>query len=1041
MSDFLGRFVHRPTLVLMVALTILVVGGIAVLRLPLQLMPDGLASNWINMWIPVRTSTPEEVEREVYAPLEGQILTIPGVKSVRGFCGARGTRIRVELSPNLDPRLGVAEIRDRIQRTRPSWPEEVDRWWSWRESSDTIPLMFFAIGLPGNDQRWHDLVDNVIRPKLEAIEGVGEVLLFGRIGQSIRIFFDRQKLRQHRLSLFQILQSLKDDNRSLPIGDLHEGPRRFLVRADFRYADLETIRDLPIGKGLRIRDVAKVEQVRSFRDRVSRVDGKFAVSGLIRKVAGANTVDTARRVKAFFSGLRRDPKTAGIEPIWFFDQGEFIKDSLDQLVQSSLMGGLLAFFVLLFFLRRLGMTLAITLSLPLSVLVACTTLFFQDGSFNLITMASLTIALGMLVDNSVVVLENIYRLRQSGLDWSRACIRGVQEVGTAVSLATLTTIVVFLPMILMGDDPGSKVILGSFGLPLSSALLASLFVALILLPATTRVLHLRERGGEDGAGEVPSSRGFVAAFTRLQLRSLAWCLRRRFTALTLIALAGGALIAFIAQGWRFEVGNQGHRGQLSVYWDYPKGTTLAEAAEISGEIEDLLLARREEWKLRHVIARFDRRNCNLSLSFLKGRSAAWIRKVEKDLRTLLPEKPGIEYEINNQVGGRGEDAKEGDRGFMIELSGRDSAFLRDWAKALKERLLARGLAKDVDLGRTEGQDEVRIRIDRSRMQELGVDPEVLFAMVGGGLRGREVSKIHRPDGREMSLIAEYDDSEDMELKDLKELQIWAGAKGFRRLGDLASFRFAKGFEGIRRQNGVLVTSVAGTRPEGLSFGDFQRSLVGLMKEMPVPRGYKWEIGGRARSQREQAGELFQALGLGLILVFLVMGLLFESVVLPLAVYLTVPLAIVSGLTILIASGGLIEAPVIIGLMVLVGVVVNNGIVLLDHIVRLRSRGLDRREALLRGTRDRIRPILMTALTTVVGLTPMIFNDPDGQQGFSYKGMAIVVGGGLLCATILTPTLVPIGYTLLDDFRRWFRRAIRAPSPARTPPLGPRTRFS
>ena len=513
MNGLLSRFVQRPVFVLMVTLTILVLGTVALLKLPLQLMPDGMSSDSVNIGVRTRGMTPQEVEEDVYAPLEGELLTIPGVVNVSGRCSSGGLRAWVELSPGLDPRLAAAEVRDRIQRARTQWPPECDRWWTWRESADSIPLMFFSLTLPDRSQETYDLIDRKVVPTLEALDGVGQVSIFGMVDETIRIFFDREKLRSHRVNLRTVLQQLRSDNISVPVGEIRDSDSRFVVRADLQYRELETIRKLPIGKdGLQIKDVATVEKVRSVRDSISRVNGKYAFTGLINKRAGANTV-TARATKSSrpSNGLRKeDPRLAGLEPVWMFNQGEFIEESVDTLVRSALQGGALAFLVLFFFLRRLKMTLAITVSLPLSLLVAIAVTYFTGGTLNIISMAALTISLGMLVDNSVVVLENIYRLRQKGAGWVEACKSGVSGVGTAVALATLTSVVVFLPVMFAGDTPSAQAMLLSFGIPLCSALLASLFVALILLPSTTAVFH----GPKDQPASSHGGRGPIARFTR-----------------------------------------------------------------------------------------------------------------------------------------------------------------------------------------------------------------------------------------------------------------------------------------------------------------------------------------------------------------------------------------------------------------------------------------------------------------------------------------------------------------------------------------------
>lgn len=1060
MSSLLSHFVTRPVFVLMVTLSILVLGAIAIGRLPLQMLPDGLVGDTVRMGVDCPGMTPDEVEEQVYAPLEGELRTIPGVREVEGRCSAGRLMASVELSPSLDARIASAEVRDRIQRARLAWPPECDRYWTWRESADSMPLMFFSLTLPDRSATTYELIDRKVVPTLEGLSGVGEVSIFGMVDDSIRIFFDRQKLRAHRINLAEVLQKLRDDNLSIPVGDVDDGERRFLVRVDLRYHDLETIRKLPIGDGLVLKDVATVERVRGYRDSIARANGKYSFTGLIRKRAGANTIQASQEVRDTIERLRaEEPRLAGLEPIWMFDQGEFIAESVDTLLDSAIQGGNLAFLVLMLFLRRLKMTLAITLSLPLSLLVATTALFFSGGSLNLLSMAALTISLGMLVDNSVVVLENIYRLRRLGVPWTRACQQGVSEVGTAVGLATLTSVVVFAPILFAGDSPSAKAMLGAFGLPLCVALLASLFVALILLPSMAAWLHRDDEVLDASAPAVVRLQGFfegkratrwlgrglaplgflatrepVNAYTRLQERIVAWSTRgwrRLVTALSVGAfVAAGIAVAVL--GLEQGINTSDRRGQVTIQWDFPKGTSLAEADQQTQFYERWLDERRQTYGIANLSARLDRQNARINLSFPPGTKGSDAADAITRLRKDIPPQPGIKPEVFSRLAS-GDEAAEGDNGFMIRLSGRDSDTLRAWAEDLRTRLLESKLAASVDLGNTNAQDELRLEVDRGRVQELGVDPRTLFGIVSAGLRGQQVSRMRQGSGQDLRLIAEYEDSAAMRLEDLEELQIWSRDSGFQRLEDMATFRFAKGYSSILRSNGVLLSRVGGERAPGLGQADFARGLASVMASMPRPPGYKWQIGGEARKVDEDSMALLDAAMLAVVLVMLVMGVLFESLLLPLAAGATLPVALAGSFFGMKLFGRSLDGTAYLGLMILAGVVVNNGIVLLDHVVRLRKDGLARDEAILQGIRDRMRPILMTASTTIVGLIPMMFTGVAAERGISYDGMATIVASGLFLGTFFTPVIVPVTYTILDDLRCFFARvakASRVPPPAR-----------
>ncbi|MFQ5505396.1 MAG: efflux RND transporter permease subunit [Planctomycetota bacterium] len=642
MSEFLSHFVKRPILVFMITVTILVMGAVALSHIPLTLLPEGMiGNNRIHIWIPTRNMTPQEGEEQVYAPLEGQLLTIPGITASTGYCFQGGIRVYAELATRMDMKLAAAEVRDRLERARASWPAHVDRWYTWRMTAETLPMFFFHIGIPDNDQKWHDLVDSEITPKLEAIEGVGEVSLWGIVGQTVRIFFDRDKLSQLRVNFQEVLESLGNDNMTLPIGQIREGESRYLVRADLLYHDLDEVRDLPIGNGLKIRDVARVEKVRGFRDRVSRVDGKVALTGMIRKQAGANTVATAARVRGFFEEIQKDPEYAGITPLWDFDKGLFIQNTVGTLENSAMIGGLLAFLVLFLFLRRIRMTLILTLSLPISLLAAITILYFRGDTLNIFTMTSITLSLGMLVDNSVVVLENIDRLRKKGLGWYAACIEGVKGVGNAVSLATLTTVAIFVPVMFFSSNPNVQQQAFSMCLPLIIALIASLFVAMVLLPATIAFLNRKDQTCVVTPDVVPAGalRRRLWSLREWQIRFVDCVIVHRKLSLTGLVVLLGGLFFLQSKLLKNDV-RMGHSGTFSVSWEFPKGTTLPDAVATSGKLEEWISSYKKKWGFTRVSARFNRKDGHIRVRMPGGTTSDDMEAVVKELREEVPEFPG-----------------------------------------------------------------------------------------------------------------------------------------------------------------------------------------------------------------------------------------------------------------------------------------------------------------------------------------------------------------------------------------------------------------
>ncbi|MDP6408552.1 MAG: efflux RND transporter permease subunit, partial [Planctomycetota bacterium] len=501
MSARTGLFegaVARPVTLLVSFAALIVVAVIAYSRIPLEMLPGGIQSNGLTViaWNPGASA--EENEAKVVRPLEEQIRTMAAVADVYSWSAEGQARVEVMFERGADMDLARAELRDRIERTRPELPDELERVqiWSWNDGD--LPLMWFALLHDGQSDRTDYLVETLVQRRLEAVDGVSRVQIWGRLEDSIRILLDEEKVKASRLDLSALVLRLNRDNFTEPLGEVYDGRRRVLVRSDMRFETLEEVERFPIGGGLVLADVARVERVKAVIDNLSRIDGARAYFGQIGQEGSANVVETSKAVQTAFEELEASAELEGrMEFLNLFSQGEFIEASLGQLRSTALWGGALAALVLLSFLRRVRVTLCVALSIPVSSLLAVAWVYFAGGTFNILTMTGITLGIGMLVDNSVVVIENIARLQREGLSPREAAAAGVGDVGLAVSLATMTTVVVFLPMIFMTGDPTARLMFGAIGMPLCLSLVFSLLIALVFLPvAAARIVGPRRPGAE-----------------------------------------------------------------------------------------------------------------------------------------------------------------------------------------------------------------------------------------------------------------------------------------------------------------------------------------------------------------------------------------------------------------------------------------------------------------------------------------------------------------------------------------------------------------
>jgi len=1015
-------FVDRPVLTLMVTATLFALGAISFMRLPLRFLPEGLTENRVRLFVPIRLDmAPKEVEDKVVEPLEELLRTIPGVKELRSEAAAGRAFVSVTLDEGMDPTLAAAEVRDRAQRARLRWPPEVDRYFSWKEDASNIPLCFFQILTPARNPEWDHLVEDVVRPRLEAVEGVGRVEMWGSLAETLRIWFDRDKLAAHNVRFRELVQRLRADNFTEPLGEIDNGSERLLVRIDGKFTTLSDIEDFPVQTGLKLEDIARVELVPSVRDRLARYNQKYTYSGMIRTAAGISPVDASANLHAEIDHLKADSRLAGVEFRFLFDQGETIRDSLQTLVSTALQGGALAIVVLWFFLRNLRFTIAIALAIPLALLIVGANMFFAGDSLNVLSMAGMTLAIGMVVDNSVVVLENIRRHRELGFGLRAACIAGVREVSLAVLLATLTTVVVFAPMIFMTKNPQARVMFGSVGVPLSVALLGSLLVALLLLPSGA--YHLGRMGG--GLGSEARGGRISATLGRLNGAVLGWALRHRFLAVVL----GGLLLSLTSipqQKLDFDGGGGGmfRSGDVTVNLELPRGLTLGAVVKEVEAYEEFLLQHKEEWHIDSIATSFDRRSARVDVKLGTDVRKKEFTKYRDLIEKNWPRRPGVEVRLANRGGsqdGGGGGEEDSERNFVLRLFGRDSTYLVELATAVRDELARLPAVASVEIPTMADSQEVQVRIQRDRLQDLQVQPEVLFGTIASGLQGQLVTNFE-DEGREIRVIAEFDnDDRNPTLLDLKETEVFAGTGTFQRLADLGEIRFEQAVSEIERTDGRTSITIVGKRQDGVGPKAFSEQLAKVMRHYPLPRGYSWTEDSVFRQQAEEMAELLSAGMLSVTLVFLLMGILFESVILPGAILVTIPFAILGALWSLYLFHGSYDPMAVIGIILLAGVVVNNGIVLLDCIERRRREGLSRHEAILEGVRVRTRPIMMTAATTIVGLLPMaIFGESTGR-GISYVSMSIAIAGGLALSTLCTAWAVPVAYTFLDDFAAWLRR--------------------
>ncbi len=1018
----------RPVSVSMSLVALLVVGFIAYKAMPVELMPAGFTPPFLGVWTPYPNANPEEVEQLIARPIEEMVRTIKGLKKVNTYSQANGCWTFLRFNQSADMDLAYSQLRDRIDRVKPELPDDVERLYIRKWNNDDEPIMWIVM-IPDREIRDpYYFTENHIKKPLERVDGVANVEIFGADEKSIQILINQDQIKRFKINLYDVITVLRQDNFAISSGNLRDGGNKIFVRSVGKFRSIDDIRNIPIkGPNILLRDIARVVYDVPEKTWVQRLNGKPAIQLGIYKESMANTVELSLAVrKVFEEDFKNDPQLANFDVEILFDQGEHILESIDNLKSAGIWGGFFAFIVLYFFLRRFRMTLMLNLSIPLSILFSLMVMYFMGWTLNLITMMGLMISIGMVVDNSIVVLENIYRKRSEGLGNVEAAALGTSEVSLAVTMATFTTIVVFLPMILMNDDIGFQFYMLRIGVPVMISLLASLFVAMVLIPlVATKVVSRRKVKEPPVIGMLTEK---YAAFLRLTLN------HRLETFLVLVAVlfSLGFAVNNVAQTDNMN----GNINDFRLFLDLPDNYTLEDAARVVGMVEDSIRVRSDRYNIKAIDVRYRKTGARFNVFLKKEPPMAWYDAVWKagenllgikdtlvmerdavveDVKKHLPELPGVTVRTSWRQSGNSDEAS-----VTLNLFGDDTRKLAELSKEVERRLKSIPEIVSVETDREKGQDEIHLIIKRQEIKAYGISPQTITGTIMYMLRGIQLPKF-QTDDREINMKIQLRESDRENLQQLKNITFFAQNGREIPLASLVTIKITKGFGAISRENGKTFLAVkANTTADNL--GMIHKKIDRAMAGFEMPYGYNWTKGNRYANIRDRNESQMFGVWLAIIFVYLLMGILFESFILPLSVVMSIPFSFVGAYWMLYITGTPFDTMSSIGLIILIGIVVNNAIVLIDTVNRLRLEGYSRMDALQEAGRKRLRPILMTAFTTIGGLIPMALGNAK-MIGISYKPMGLTIIGGLMFSTLVSLIAVPYAYLLLDDFRVYLRKVV------------------
>jgi HAE1 family hydrophobic/amphiphilic exporter-1 len=1031
-SNPLVRFaVERRITLSMILLGVLVLGWLSLRRLPLEFLPSFSSSN-VSVSATYPSSSPEEVERLVARPLEDALATINGVETLTASASADGARVNVGFVDGTDMDLAAVEVRDRIERVRHLLPDDLERLTIRRFQSSDIPVLRFDLSAPWPQERLFEFAETVVQRRLERLEGVALVDLRGLRSPELQIRLDPARMQAHGVDLRTLADRLRENNLNLSAGEVREGSRKLLVRVVGEFATPREIGALLLDEaGLRLSDVADVVYGLPQQETFNFLNGTEALTVRITKTSTSNLLRVVRAVKEELDAILALPQAEGIEIHVYADASQDVLKGLGQLRDAGLVGGALAIASVFFFLRRFRTTALVAVAIPVSVVATFVLIYFlrQAGvleiTLNVISLAGLMLALGMLVDNSIVVIESIFRHRNElNRDSRRAALEGTAEVALPIVASTATTMCVFLPLIFLGEAGRFKIYMENIGITICIVIVASLLVALTVVPMVAVVL-LR--------GQSSRPAPLIDRVTQIYGRLLGFTLRHRFLFLLWIfAVLGGSVYLFgtIERAFSSRVLER----QVVVRVDTPSQYSLAQTEALYQEIYDRLDTRRDELDIADIAFAYDRGSGRSRASWRRERQFS-IYLVDEEqgklttsearerIRALLPKRAGVELRLASSGG------RYGSAGVEVELKGEDLAVLELLSREVAGRLAALPMIKDVDTSLESGDEEIWVGVQRERALQAGLSTRAVAFTVSGALSSRAVGHFKTGE-REVDLVMQYREEERETLDQLRNVPVRAGQSSLP-LAALADFRYVAGPRSIERENHQSKVTVAANATSSSATFGAMRAVSAIMEQIPMPPGYEWSFGRWNRwQQRDQESGLFAWI-FALPLVYMLLAALFESFTQPLTILFSVPFALVGVALAMKLAHQPWDTMTMLGMIVLVGVVVNNAIVLIDHINFLRRSGMERSEAIVAGGRHRLRPILITAITTILGMTPLVapflfpqwFGPVEGRAAM-WAPIGLVIIGGLTTSTFLTLMIIPTLYSLFDDLTLFAKRVAR-----------------
>lgn len=1004
---------RRPVTAVMFFVSMIVIGLIAAFRLPLEQFPE-VNVPFLMVNLPYPSSTPQEVERSITRPVEEVLATLPGISSLNSTSRADGANVMIEFSDwDRDINITASEARDRIDAIRAELPDDFQRYYVENFSPSDEPMLRLRFSSQRDLRGEYELIEREVQRPIERIAGVARVEVTGVSPSEVEIAIDPARLDAHNLGLNQLAAKLQAINFSVSAGQIDEGQRRLRVQPIGEVHDLNELRNLVLNDhGLKLSDIAQIRLKPQRQSIGRRLDGHPAVGIDIFREQSANLVDVSRRVTAELDRIKQSPEFSGIQTLVFDNQADSVTNSIKDLIEAGVIGSLMSLFMLFYFLRHWPSTLMVTLAIPICIVMTLGAMYFFSMTLNILSMMGLLLGIGMLVDNAVVVVESIYQFREKYPDNPLRCaIEGTRSVQLAISAGTLTSIIVFLPN-LFGETNMISIYLSQVAITITIALLCSWLVAVSLIPMISARLATPPAIG--------AAHGFVPALTRRYTKLLRWTLQHRGKALLGILLIV-AVSLVPAKFTKFDMFPNEASRELSLYIDWKGAYSLEQMSDEIVKVEQKLEANRKRYQLKQIYVFFAEQGWG-GIRLTLNDDVKKPEEIQELIRAELPKLARAEVGFRDGGGGRG-GGRQGNE-ISVYFNGDSSELLAQLGAGVVPVLARLSQLRDVRVDAGDENSEVQVTVNRERAATLGFNTQEVAQYIGTALRGSSLREF-RKGNTEVPVSVRFAGADKFRVEDLANLNLRRPDGSAVPLMSMVDISIRHGATQISRQDRRTTQGVTANLAEGVTKEEARKAIEKTMASMQLPPGYTWGW-GQTFTQDDEAGSQmgFNTL-IALFMILVVMAALFESLLFPMAILSSILFSILGVFWAFALTGTTFSIMASIGILVLMGVVVNNGIVMIEHINTLRRAGMSRTDALVEGSKERLRPILMTMGTTILGMLPLcLAGTTVGGDGPPYYPMARAVAGGLAFSTIVSLLFLPTIYAMLDDLRENTAKVIR-----------------